>query len=83
MARYTIRDLRILVAEANRKYPRTKPNHKGNFDRYLIDGSYGGYQVCEYDEDPKCSGVRSITHGFPSSRECAEEFRQYLWKYMD
>lgn len=82
MARYTIKDLRILVAEANEKFPRETPNYYGNFDRFCIGCAYGGYQIHEYAEDPKYSSVRERTSGYVSARECAEKFRQYIWEYM-
>lgn len=78
MARYTITNLRALVKEANGKYPRETPNYYGNFDRFLIDAAYGGYQVQEYYKDT--SAVSEITYGHVSARECAEKFRQYLWE---
>ena len=78
MSRFTITNLRALVDEANERYPRETPNYYGNLKRFCISGAYGGWQIQEHYEDT--SAVRQITYGYVSARECAEQFRAYLWR---
>ena len=76
MTRFTITNLRTIVAEANEAYPLSEPNGYGDNRRFMIDRGNG------------CSQVDMLTPGstrhipvsdFGTAREAAESFTQWLY----
>ena len=74
--RFTVTDLRAIVARENKRNPLTEKNGYGNFDRYTVSCAYGGYAVHELI--PGCTGCYDRTYGHQSAREAANRFYEYL-----
>lgn len=75
MPRFTITNLRTIVAEANEAYPLSEPNGYGDNHRFTI---YRAYGHCRVDMlKPGSTGHMPISD-FGTAREAAESFRWFM-----
>lgn len=75
MKRFTITNLRAIVAEANEAYPLSEPNGYGDNRRFMIYRAYGHSRV---DMLKPGSTGRMPVSDFGTAREAAESFTSFL-----
>lgn len=75
MTRFTITNLRAIVAEANEAYPLSEPNGYGDNHRFKIYRAYGHSRV---DMIKSGSTGHMPVSDFGTAREAAESFRSFL-----
>ena len=75
MTRFTITDLRAIVAEANENYPLSEPNGYGDNRRFTTYRAYGCSRVDMLS--PGSTGACPVSD-FGTAREAAVSFRWFL-----
>ena len=75
MTRFTITNLRSIVAEANEAYPLSEPNGYGDNCRFTTYRAYGHSRVDMLK--PGSTGHIPVSD-FGTAREAAESFTQWL-----
>lgn len=77
MKRFTITDLRAIVADANKTYPLSEPNGYGDNRRFTVYRAYGCSRVDMLK--PGSTGHIPVS-AFGTACEAAESFRWFMTK---